>query len=143
MKILIVEDERRLGQFIRKGLTEHSYTATWVQNCRDARDALCETAYDAIILDLGLPDGDGLDLLREWRKGGFNEPVLILSARDAVEDRIKGLDVGADDYLAKPFSLQELLARIRSLLRRQATLKETSAWICSAARSRSGASRSS
>jgi DNA-binding response OmpR family regulator len=125
VKILIVEDERRLGQFIKKGLTERSYTATWVPNCREARDALCETGYDAIILDLGLPDGDGLDLLREWRRGGFNEPVLILSARDAVEDRIKGLDVGADDYLAKPFSLEELLARVRSLLRRQGGAKET------------------
>ncbi|HEX7632297.1 MAG TPA: response regulator transcription factor, partial [Lacunisphaera sp.] len=111
--------------FIKKGLTERSYTATWVPTCREARDALCETGYDAIILDLGLPDGDGLDLLREWRRSGFNEPVLILSARDAVEDRIKGLDVGADDYLAKPFSLEELLARVRSLLRRQSSAKET------------------
>ena len=125
MKILIVEDERRLGQFIKKGLAERSYTATLVSNCREARDALCETGYDAIILDLGLPDGDGLDLLRKWRHSGFNEPVLILSARDAVEDRIKGLDVGADDYLAKPFSLEELLARVRSLLRRQSAAKET------------------
>ncbi len=125
MKILIVEDERRLGQFIRKGLTERSYTATWVATCREARDALCETSYDVIILDLGLPDGDGLALLKEWRHSGFNEPVLILSARDAVEDRIKGLDVGADDYLAKPFSLEELLARVRSLLRRQSSAKET------------------
>jgi len=125
VKILIVEDERRLGQFIKKGLTEQSYTTTWVPNCAEARNALCETGYDVIILDLGLPDGDGLDLLREWRKSGFNEPVLILSARDAVEDRITGLDVGADDYLAKPFSLEELLARVRSLLRRQAAVKET------------------
>lgn len=125
MKILIVEDERRLGQFIKKGLTEQSYTTNWVPNCHEARNALCETSYDAIILDLGLPDGDGLDLLKEWRRSSFNEPVLILSARDAVEDRIKGLDVGADDYLAKPFSLEELLARVRSLLRRQATVKET------------------
>lgn len=125
MKILVVEDQRRLGNFIKKGLTERSYTATWVPTCREARDALCETGYDAIILDLGLPDGDGLDLLREWRRSGFNEPVLILSARDAVEDRVKGLDVGADDYLAKPFSLVELLARVRSLLRRQSAVKET------------------
>ena len=125
MKILIVEDERRLGQFLKKGLTEQTYTASWVQTCREARDALCETAYDVIILDLGLPDGDGLTLLQEWRHGGFNEPVLILSARDSVQDRIKGLDVGADDYLAKPFSLEELLARVRSLLRRQSAAKET------------------
>ena len=120
-----MEDEKRLGQFIRKGLVERSYTATWVPNCREAREALCETGYDVIILDLGLPDGDGLDLLKEWRRSGFNEPVLILSARDEVEDRIKGLDVGADDYLAKPFSLEELLARVRSLLRRQSAVKET------------------
>lgn len=126
VKILIVEDERRLAQFIRKGLMERSYTVTWVPNCREARDALCETGYDVIILDLGLPDGDGLDLLREWRGSGFNEPVLILSARDDVEDRVKGLDVGADDYLAKPFSLEELLARVRSLIRQQSAVKETS-----------------
>ena len=125
VKILIVEDQRRLGQFLKRSLTEHAYTATWVQTCREARDALCETGYDVIILDLGLPDGDGLALLQEWRKGGFQEPVLILSARDAVADRIKGLDVGADDYLAKPFSLEELLARVRSLLRRQSATKET------------------
>ncbi|MEN9637377.1 MAG: two-component system, OmpR family, copper resistance phosphate regulon response regulator [Verrucomicrobiota bacterium] len=125
MKILIVEDQRRLGQFLKKGLTEQAYTAVWVQTCAAARDALCETHYDTIILDLGLPDGDGLDLLREWRRGGFNEPVLILSARDSVQDRIKGLDVGADDYLAKPFSLEELLARVRSLLRRQSAVKDT------------------
>jgi DNA-binding response OmpR family regulator len=74
---------------------------------------------------LSLPDGDGLDLLRQWRKSGFNEPVLILSARDSLEDRVKGLNIGADDYLPKPFSLEELLARIRSLVRRQATVKHT------------------
>jgi len=125
MKILIVEDQRRLGQFLKKSLGERSYTATWVQTCREARDALCETSYDVIVLDLTLPDGDGLDLLKEWRKGGFNEPVLILSARDAVQDRIKGLDLGADDYLSKPFSLEELQARVRSLIRRQVAVKET------------------
>jgi len=92
---------------------------------REASDALAETPYDAVVLDLTLPDGDGIDLLKSWRKSGFNEPVLILSARDTVEDRIKGLDVGADDYMPKPFSLEELLARMRSLLRRQSTQKQT------------------
>jgi DNA-binding response OmpR family regulator len=125
VKILIVEDQPRLGQFLKKGMTESGYTASWVRTCSAARDALCETGYDVIILDIGLPDGDGLELLREWRRSAFNEPVLILSARDAVQDRIKGLDLGADDYLAKPFSLEELLARVRSLLRRQAAVKET------------------
>ncbi|GAB3627640.1 transcriptional regulator [Pandoraea terrae] len=125
MKILIVEDQRKLGQFLKQALNERAYTATWVASCAEAREALCATSYDVIVLDLGLPDGDGLDLLREWRRAGFNEPVLILSARDAVEDRVSGLDVGADDYLPKPFSLEELLARMRSLLRRQSAVKET------------------
>jgi DNA-binding response OmpR family regulator len=125
MKVLIVEDQLRLGRFLQQGMTEHAYTVTLVGSCREARNALCETGYDAIVLDLGLPDGDGLELLQEWRRSGFNEPVLILSARDTVEDRIKGLDIGADDYLPKPFSLEELLARVRSLLRRHSTVKET------------------
>ena len=118
MKVLIVENERRVGQFIARGLEEMAYSTTWVGSCHEARDALAENPHDVIVLDLGLPDGDGLELLREWRSLGFNEPVLILSARDAVQDRIKGLNLGADDYLAKPFSFEELLARIRSLLRR-------------------------
>ncbi len=123
MKILIVEDQARLGQFLEKSLTECSYTVTWVRSCRAAMDAIAETDFAAILLDLGLPDGDGLDLLHKWRKAGFNEPVLILSARDSVENRIKGLDFGADDYLPKPFSFEELRARVRSLVRRQSSVK--------------------
>jgi DNA-binding response OmpR family regulator len=124
MKVLIVEDQPRLGDFLRRGLSERAYTVKWTQSCAQARDALAESSYDLIILDLGLPDGDGLDLLCEWRRCGFNEPVLILSARDTLEDRIKGLDLGADDYLPKPFSFDELLAHIRSLMRRHATVKQ-------------------
>lgn len=125
MKILIVEDQSQLAEFLERGLSEQSYTTVRVGSCKAASDALCETKYDAIVLDLNLPDGDGLDLLYSWRKAGFTEPIVILSARDAVEDRIKGLNGGADDYLPKPFSLEELLARLRSLIRRQQAVKNT------------------
>jgi DNA-binding response OmpR family regulator len=124
MKVLIVEDQKSLAQLLKQGLTERAYTVKAARSCAEARDALCESSYDLIILDLGLPDGDGLELLRQWRQSGFKEPVLILSARDAVEDRVKGLDLGADDYLSKPFSMEELLARVRSQLRRQSEVKE-------------------
>ena len=120
MKVLIVENERKVGQFVERALVEQAYAARLVGTCAAAREALAESPYDAVVLDLGLPDGDGLDLLREWRGAGFDEPVLILSARDAVQDRIRGLNLGADDYLPKPFSVEELLARLRSLVRRRA-----------------------
>lgn len=125
MKILIVEDERRVAQFVERALAELSHTTRVATSCAAARDALADTPFDAVILDLGLPDGDGLALLREWRASGFNEPVLILSARDAVSDRIQGLNLGADDYLPKPFVIDELIARVRSLLRRHAGGKTT------------------
>ncbi|WP_221031397.1 response regulator transcription factor [Actomonas aquatica] len=121
MKILVVEDERKVGQFVAQALSEQSYTSRLVGTAAAARDALADSPYDAVVLDLGLPDGDGLELLREWRMSGFNEPVLILSARDAVSDRIQGLNLGADDYLPKPFSVDELVARVRSLLRRHSS----------------------
>lgn len=124
MKVLIIEDQAKLGQFLKRGLTEQGWTATWVQTAAAAQDALCDTKYEVIVLDLMLPDRDGIELLREWRKFGFNEPVLILSARNAVKDRIQGLEGGADDYLAKPFSLEELVARIRAIGRRHAAHKE-------------------
>jgi len=123
MKILIVEDQLRLGQFVEKALIEQNYQVRLVATCAEARDALAQSPYGAIVLDLGLPDGDGLDLLRDWRQSGFAEPVLVLSARDAVEDRIRGLNLGADDYLPKPFSVDELVARLRSLLRRNSGAK--------------------
>ncbi|MHB1871734.1 MAG: winged helix-turn-helix domain-containing protein [Steroidobacteraceae bacterium] len=125
MKILSVEDQLRLARVLSQGLTEHAHTVACAGDCRAARDALCNSPYDLIILDLGLPDGDGLDLLRTWRRNGFNEPVLVLSARAGLQDRIRGLDLGADDYLPKPFSLEELLARVRAQLRRRAEIKAT------------------
>lgn len=125
MKILIVEDEKKVSRFVERALSEQAYTTRVAGTCAAARDALAESPYDAVVLDLGLPDGDGLELLRAWRASGFDEPVLILSARDAVQDRIRGLNLGADDYLPKPFSVDELIARLRSLLRRQAGAKTT------------------
>lgn len=118
MKVLVVEDDRKLGQFIRKGLEEAAYSVTLAPDCRTARGLSCEAEYDLIILDLGLPDGSGLDLLREWRESRFANQIMILSARGSVDDKIKGLNLGADDYLPKPFSFDELLARARSLTRR-------------------------
>ena len=104
---------------MRKGLRDEGFTVDWVQDGRSAERALEVTEYALALLDLGLPYKDGLAVLRGWRQRGLNVPVLILTARDAVPDRVKGLDSGADDYLVKPFDLTELLARMRALLRRQ------------------------
>ncbi len=125
MRILIVEDESRVAGFIEKGFRENSYATSWARNCAEAKDLLSEGEYDLVVLDLGLPDGDGLDLLRDWRQCGFEEPVIVLSARDSVSDRVGGLNLGADDYMPKPFSFEELLARARSLMRRQGKSKQT------------------
>jgi DNA-binding response OmpR family regulator len=125
MRILLVENEYKVAQFIKRSLEEVDYPTKIAGTCAEANDALAGSPYDAIILDLGLPDGDGFALLKEWRAHGFTEPILILSARDEVHDRVRGLNMGADDYLAKPFSMEELLARVRSLLRRQVEKKAT------------------
>lgn len=120
MRILLAEDDPMIGDSLRKGLRGEGFTVDWVQDGRCAELALETTEYALVLLDLGLPNKDGLAVLRGWRQRGLTVPVLILTARDAVPDRVKGLDSGADDYLVKPFDLTELLARTRALLRRQA-----------------------
>lgn len=118
MRLLLVEDDPLLGDGIRAGLRLGGYTVDWVKDGRAAQLALETDDYGLVVLDLGLPRLSGLDLLRWMRQGGRTLPVLILTARDTVADRVNGLDSGADDYLVKPFELEELSARIRALLRR-------------------------
>ena len=118
MKILVVEDDLLLRQGVQKALGHEQYSCDVAANCAEADALLRVSEYGLIILDLGLPDGDGLQLLKRWRQRGLRQPVLILTARDGVDDKVAGLDRGADDYMVKPFSLAELLARVRALLRR-------------------------
>ena len=119
MRLLLVEDDPMIGAGLRTGLRQAGYTADWVQDASAAELAVAHHDYDAVVLDLGLPGRDGLDLLAGWRRRALAMPVLIVTARDAVADRIQGLDAGADDYLVKPFDLDELAARLRALLRRR------------------------
>ena len=118
MKILLVEDDRLLGDGIRAGLMQAGFAVDWAQDGRAAELALSGEAYDAVVLDLGLPRLSGMEVLARARAARNAVPVLILTARDTVPDRIAGLDAGADDYLVKPFDLGELQARLRALLRR-------------------------
>ncbi|BBT40013.1 MULTISPECIES: response regulator transcription factor [Pseudomonas] len=120
MRLLLVEDDRALGEGICDGLRQEGYTLDWLQDGINALHALRHEPFDLVVLDLGLPRLDGVELLRRVRLDGNAVPVLILTARDATEDRIAGLDAGADDYLIKPFDLNELKARLRALLRRSA-----------------------
>lgn len=118
MKILLVEDDLDLGNGVRLALAGQHLDVVWVRRLVDAHEALAQGQCDLVLLDLNLPDGDGLTLLRDLRRERQPLPVLILTARDALEDRLRGLDGGADDYLVKPFELAELLSRVRALARR-------------------------
>ncbi len=123
MRILVVEDDKKVGRFLEKGLQEEQYA---VDLCRDGADALYfaqTNTYDVIILDIMLPGKDGFTICREMRENSILTPVIMLTAKDAVEDKISGLSEGADDYLTKPFSFEELLARIRALFRRNQDYK--------------------
>jgi DNA-binding response OmpR family regulator len=118
MRLLVVEDEGGIASALRQGLSEQGYAVDVARDGEQGRDYALAAPYDVILLDILLPELDGLSLLRDLRKRGMTTPILLLTARDAIDDRVAGLDAGADDYLVKPFSFSELLARIRALLRR-------------------------
>ena len=120
MRLLLVEDDPMIGESVQKGLHQDGFAVDWVRDGQAAEHALVNDVYELVVLDLGLPRKSGLDVLAGLRRGGNTVPVLILTARDAVSDRVKGLDGGADDYVIKPFDLDELAARVRALLRRRA-----------------------
>lgn len=119
MRLLLVEDDSMIGESVRKALRQDGFIVDWVQDGQAAEVAAGSEAYDLLLLDLGLPKKSGLDVLKALRQSGNRIPILILTARDAVADRVKGLDAGADDYMVKPFDVEELEARIRALCRRQ------------------------
>ena len=123
MRVLVVEDERRLAGIIKRGLIEEGYAVDTTFDGEDAQFMAETTSYDIIILDIMLPKKDGIAVCKDLRTKKINTPILMLTARDSVEDRVKGLDSGADDYLIKPFAFSELLARVRALLRRESLSK--------------------
>lgn len=120
MRILIIEDDPLLGDGIKKGLRLLGYAVDWFTSGKEADHAMQAVDYDAVVLDLGLPGEDGLDILSRWRQTGKTVPIIVLTARDALPNRIAGLDAGADDYLVKPIALDELAARLRAVARRGA-----------------------
>jgi len=125
MRILLVEDESEIRSFVRLSLEEAGYDVDTAEDGRSATLAVAKNRYDGLIVDLGLPDQDGIDLILQLRGAGMTSPVLILSARRSVDDRVKGLEQGGDDYLTKPFAVAELLARLRNLLRRNSAAAES------------------
>lgn len=118
MRILLAEDDRLIGDGLNIGLSKMGFTVDWFQDGNDVFEAIFQAPYDAVVLDLGLPGRDGLSILKEWRINKRKEPVLILTARGDVDQRVTGLDCGADDYLSKPFALNEVAARLKALIRR-------------------------
>jgi two-component system, OmpR family, response regulator QseB len=119
MRVLVIEDDPMIGRAVVAGLQDGGYTVDWVRDGTDAELALSHHVYELALLDLGLPRRDGLEILKSLRRSGSKLPVVIITARDAVADRVAGLDHGADDYLVKPFDLDELLARARAVMRRR------------------------
>jgi two-component system response regulator QseB len=124
MRILLVEDDAMIGESVAEGLKAEGYAVDWVRDGKEAEVSVSATPYSLVVLDLGLPRRDGIDVLKGIRERRIDVPVLVMTARDTVRDRIKGLDAGADDYLVKPFDLDELTARARALMRRAAGRSE-------------------
>jgi two-component system, OmpR family, response regulator len=120
MRVLLVEDDAMIGASVQKGLRQDAFSVDWVREARSAEAAVAAHTYDVLLLDLGLPGKSGTEVLKSLRRTGSDIPVLIITARDAVSDRVAGLNSGADDYIVKPFDLDELAARIRAVLRRRA-----------------------
>ncbi len=118
MRVLLIEDDVMIGHGLSKALGAEGMSVDWVRDGADASAALADGGYSIVLLDLGLPDVEGFDLLKAARRNGLKTPVLVITARDGLDDRVSGLDLGADDYLVKPFELRELLARMRAVLRR-------------------------
>ena len=125
MRLLLIEDDAMIGKSIREGLRRDGYVVDWVRDGWAGERSLEEQSYDLLLLDLGLPRKDGLEVLSGARDRGTPLPVLVITARDSIESRVKGLDAGADDYLVKPFSMSELRARVRALLRRSSGRAQT------------------
>ncbi|UDF35744.1 UNVERIFIED_ORG: response regulator transcription factor [Shinella sp. XGS7] len=126
MRVCLIEDDLALGRSLQSALQDSGHEVVWVRRAADARYWVQEESFDALLLDLGLPDGNGMDLLRHFRAERRQLPILVITARDSLEDRLGGLDGGADDYLIKPFVASELLARLRAVVRRAAPAKEGS-----------------
>lgn len=124
MRVLLAEDDELLGDGLVAGLKQYGYTVDWVKDGKSARHAISAEQFDVVVLDIGLPRLTGLDVLKYMRSHNIATPVLILTAREAIDDRVKGLDMGADDYMVKPFELDELCARLRALQRRTADRSE-------------------
>lgn len=119
MRILLIEDDTLIGDGLKVGLTKLGFSVDWFVSGEAGFQALTAAPWDAVVLDLSLPERDGLDILRQWRQQGQDVPVLILTARDALDQRVQGLQLGADDYLCKPFALTEVAARLQALIRRR------------------------
>lgn len=120
MHILLVEDDLALGQALQKALKTDGFSSEWLRRAADVPQSFNEFSYDCVLLDLSLPDGDGMDLLKRWRLAGSDTPIIVITARSALQERLAGLDGGADDFIIKPFASAELVSRIHAVLRRHA-----------------------